>query len=227
MKILDIEKAHPYLRQMDAVGLLREVLPVVIRSHISWQWLEKFEETPIPNSLHVYSEEINKYLQEELGDGVSRRSLIKLSLLLGDNFGSVGKGLRLSRKAMQFIKCVISTYKQFFEDPNQRLTRERIICFLRTAVSDWWGVLLYGAAAHPIDSGVINQITDTYYEHILPIRKHGRLITGDDLIRIFNLKEGKQIGELLEQVEKRQFAGEIRTREEAFAAVQVLIRQPQ
>ena len=227
MKILDVEKAHPHLRQMDAVGLLREVLPVVTRAHIPWQWLEKFEETPIPNPLHVYRDEINKYLQEELGDGVSRRSLIKLSLLLGDNFGSLGKGLRLSRKAMQFIKCVISTSKQLFEDPHQRLTRERIIGFLKTAASDWWGVLLYSTAAHPIDAVVINQITDTYYEHILPIRKQGRLITGTDLIQIFNLKEGKRIGELLKQVEKRQFAGEIRTREDALAAVEILIRESQ
>ena len=223
MKILDVEKAHSYLQQMDAAGLLKAVLPVVTR----WQWLEKFEETPIPNPLHIYSAEINKYLQEELGDGVSRRSLIKLSLLLGDNFGSVGKGLRLSRKAMQFIKCIISTSKQFFEEPHQRLTRERTIGFLKTAASDWWGVLLYSTAAHPIDSVVINQITDTYYEHILPIHKQGRLITGNDLIQIFNLKEGKQIGKLLAQVEKRQFAGEIRTREEALAAVAVLIRESQ
>jgi tRNA nucleotidyltransferase/poly(A) polymerase len=227
MKILDVEKAHLYLQQMDVVGLLAQVLPIVTRSRISWQPLETFEEAPIPNPLRAYSEEINKYLQEELGDSVSRRSLIKLSLLLGDNFGDVGEGLRLSRKATQFIECVISKYEQFFEGPDRQLTRERIICFLRGATSDWWGVLLYAAASHSINSVVIKQIADTYYEHILPIRKQGRLITGDDLIQVFNLKEGKQIGELLEQVEKRQFAGEIRTREDALAAVEILIRQSQ
>ncbi len=227
MKILDVEKAHLYLRRMDVIGLLAQVLPVVTRSRILWQPLQTFEESPIPNPLRAYSEEINNYLQEELGDGVSRRSLIKLSLLLGDNFGDVGEGLRLSRKATQFIECVGSKYEQFFKGMDKRLTREQIIRFLRGTTSDWWGVLLYTAAAHPIDSVVLKQIADTYYEHILPIRKQGRLITGDDLIQVFNLKEGKQIGELLEEVEKRQFAGEIRTREEALAAVEILIRQSQ
>ena len=227
MKVLDVEKAHPFLRQMDVVGLLAQILPVVSRTGVLWGPLETFEVGPIPIPLRTYAEEINNYLKEELGEGVSRRSLIKLSLLLGDNLGDIGEHLRLSRKATQFMESLISKYEQFFKGPRRRLTREQIIYFLRAAASDWWSVLLYAAASHPIDSVVIKQIADTYYEHILPIHKQGRLITGDDLIQIFHLKEGKQIGDLLEQIEKRQFNGEIRTREEAFAVVAVLMQQSQ
>ena len=97
--------------------------------------------------------------------------------------------------------------------------------FLRTYASDWWGILLYSAAAYPIDPAILKQIADTYYEHILPIYKQGRLITGDDLIQEFHLKEGEKIGELLKEIENRQFDGEIRTREEAFAAVATLIQK--
>ncbi len=225
MKILDVKKAHPYLQQMNAVGLLTQMLTTVNREHIPWQSLKSFEETPIP--LYAYDEEINNYLQEELGGGVSRYSLVKLSLLLGGNFANIGERLQLSRKATQFIEDIISKYEQFFKNPNRQLTREEIICFLRTAAANWWGVLLYAAALHAIDSAVIKEIADTYYKHILPIRKQGRLVTGDDLIQIFHLKEGKQVGDLLEQIEERQFNGEIRTREEALAAVQTLIRQSQ
>ena len=225
MKILDVKKAHPYLQQMNAVGLLAQMLPTVNRERIPWQPLESFEETPIP--LRAYDEEINNYLQEELGGGVSRYSLVKLSLLLDGNFANIGERLQLSRKATQFIEDIISKYEQFFKNPNPQLTREEIICFLRTAAVDWWGVLLYAAALHAIDSAVIKKVADTYYKHILPIRKQGRLVTGDDLIQIFHLKEGKQVGDLLEQIEERQFNGEIRTREEALAAVQMLIRQSQ
>ncbi len=225
MKVLDVKKAHPYLQQIDASGLLTHVLPNSRQVSMPWRLLEKFEEIPIPIPLRAYSEEIDSYLQEELGDGVSRRALIKLALLLGDNLGDIGKQLRLSRKATQFIRGVISKYVQFLKDVDTQLTREQIIYFFRAAASHWWGVLLYAAAAHPLDSVVLNQIADTYDEHILPIQKQGRLITGDDLIQVFNLKEGKQIGSLLEQIEERQFNGEIRTREEAFAAVAALVRQ--
>ena len=222
MKILDVKKAHPYLQQMHAVGLLAQMLPTVNRERIPWQPLKSFEETPIP--LHAYDEEINNYLQEELGGGVSRYSLVKLSLLLDGNFADIGERLQLSRKATQFIEDIISKYEQFFKNPNRQLTREEIIYFLRTTAADWWGVLLYAVALHAIDSAVIKKVADTYYKHILPIRKQGRLVTGDDLIQIFHLKEGKQVGDLLEQIEERQFNGEIRTREEALAAVQTLIR---
>jgi len=225
MKILDVKKAHPYLQQMDASGLLTHLLPTIRQVSIPWQVLKKFEEMPIPIPLHAYSEEIGSYLQEELGDGINRRSLIKLGLLLGDNLGDIGKHLRLSRKATQFVKGIISKCAQFLKDVNPQLTHEQIIYFLRTSTSPWWGVLLYAAAARPLDSGVLKQIADTYYEHILPIQEQGRLITGDDLIQVFNLKEGKQIGNLLKQIEERQFKGEIRTREEALAAVASLVRQ--
>ena len=75
-----------------------------------------------------------------------------------------------------------------------------------------------------INGALLKEIANTYYKHILPVCKQGRLITGKDLIQIFQLKEGKQIGDLLEQIEERQFDGEIRTREEALAAVAALIQ---
>ena len=54
----------------------------------------------------------------------------------------------------------------------------------------------------------LKRIPNTYYEHILPISKQGKLITGADLIKKFNLKEGEQIGKLLKEIEERQFDGE-------------------
>ena len=225
MKILDVEKAHPYLQQMNAIGLLAQVLPIVSQGSIPWRCLEKFEEIPIPIPLRAYAEEINNYLQEELGEGVSRRSLIKLSLLLGGNLGDIGKYLRLSRRATQLIKGIVSKHAQFLKSVDSQLTHKQIIHFLRNAASDWWGVLLYAAASHPINSEVLKQITDIYYEQVLPIQEEGRLITGNDLMQMFDLKEGKQIGNLLKQIEERQFNGEIRTREEAFVAVAALIHQ--
>ena len=225
MKIFNVKKAHPYLQQMETVGLLTEVVPPIKETDRYWHPLEAFEKSPIPIGLHVYHSEINDYLREKLGAEANRRSLIKLSLLLGDNCDGVGAQLRLSRKATQFMKRLLSGAKAL-RNENQQLTERQIIRFLRTYASDWWGVLLYAAASHPIDPTLLKQIAHTYYEHILPISKQGRLITGADLIKHFNLKEGKQIGRLLKEIEERQFDGEIRTREEALTAVAALIQQP-
>jgi tRNA nucleotidyltransferase/poly(A) polymerase len=224
MKILYIKKAHPYLQQMEAAGLLTQVVPIIKEPHRAWSSLETFEEGPIPTALHAYRKEINRYLQEELSVEINRGSLIKLSLLLGDNLGSIGERLRFSRKAVKFMECLISGSKKL-KNTIPQLTQKQINRFLRTYTSDWWGILLYSAASSPIDSAILKQIADTYYEHILPICKQGRLITGNDLIQEFHLKEGEQIGDLLKEIEDRQFDGEIRTREEAFAAVAALLQK--
>ena len=224
IKILYVKKAHQYLQQMEATGLLTQVVPIIKEPHKAWNSLETFEESPIPTGLHTYRKEINHYLQEELSLEINRCSLIKLSLLLGDNLGGIGERLRFSRKAVQFMECLISGSKKL-KNTIPQLTQKQINHFLRTYASDWWGILLYSAASSPIDSAILKQIADTYYEHILPIRKQGRLITGNDLIQEFHLKEGEQIGDLLKEIEDRQFDGEIRTREEAFAAVATLIQK--
>ena len=224
MKIFYVKKAHPYLQRMDAVGLLAQVVPMIKETHQTRISLETFEECPIPPTLHAYHEEISRYLQEEFSPEINRRSLIKFSILLGGSLGDIGEGLRFSRKAVQFMECLISGNKKL-KDIIPQLTQKRINRFLRTYASDWWGILLYSAASSPIDSAILKRIAATYYEHILPIHRQGRLITGNDLIREFHLKEGKQIGDLLKAIEDRQFDGEIRTREEAFAAVAALIQK--
>lgn len=223
MKIFKVNTAHPYLRQMEAVGLLAQVVPYIKEVDGFWGGLANFEKNSIPTALQAYSGEINEYLQEELGAEINRCSLIKFSLLLGDRLGSVGAHLRLSRKASRFMKCLFSGSKAL-KNIEQRLRKKEIICFLRTYISDWWGVLLYTAVLHPIDPVLFKQVAKTYYEHVLPISKQGRLITGNDLIKKFKLEEGEQIGTLLKEVEKRQFDGEIRTREEALDTVAVLIQ---
>ena len=224
MKIFNVKKAHLYLQQMEAAGLLIQVIPTIKETRSAWRSLETFEENPIPAALHVYHKGIKDYLREELSVEINRHSLIKLSLLLGDNLGDIGERLRFSRKATQFMEHLISGSKTF-KNTTQQLTQRQIIHFLRTYASDWWGILLYSAALYPIDSAILKQVADTYYEQILPIRKQGRLITGNDLIQTFHLKEGEQIGNLLKEIEERQFNGEIRTREEAFAAVTTLIQK--
>ena len=225
MKIFNVKESHLYLQQMETVGLLTEIVPSIKAADSSLHALETFEKNPIPIELHVYRSEIDDYLQETLGAEVNRRSLIKLRLLLGDNCGGVGAQLRLSRKASQFMEHLLSGAEALKKHEIQKLPAKQITRFLRTYASDWWGVLLYAAASHPMERTSLKQIADTYYEHILPIRRRGRLITGADLIKHFDLKEGKQIGRLLKAIEERQFDGEIRTREEALTAVAALIQQ--
>ena len=221
-KLLNLRISNHWLYQMFEIGLLSQVVPYVNRTKKHWYALSFFEDAPIPIPLLAYETEINTYLNKELGLNASRRSLMKLCLILKGNSAKVGERLRLSKKAVQFMKSLFHEYPQFAEE---RLTKKQRIGFLRDTGTDWWGVLLYNAFIDDLPAMVPTQLAAAYYHRIVPILKQGRLITGSDIIQRFDLKEGKIIGKLLKQVEELQFYSEIRTRKEAFAAVEKLIRE--
>ena len=221
-KLLKNKKSNYYLQQMFNVGLLSKVIPHLEKRLVSWSYLERFEKIPISESLSEYRAEIDTYLKEELGLFANRYTLIKLCLLDQDNSVEIGKGLRLSRKAVKYLKCIATEYPQLSIEV---LTKKQIITFLRNTSSEWWGVLLLSAVILAIPTEVLKQIADTYYQHLSPILKQGKLITGEDLIQKFQLKEGREIGVLLKQIEEMQHYGEIRTRTEAFTAVEKLIQK--
>ncbi|MYF97732.1 CCA tRNA nucleotidyltransferase [Candidatus Poribacteria bacterium] len=221
-KLLKNKKSNYYLQRMSEADLLPKVIPSLEKSLDSWSSLERFEKIPIPESLSVYRAEIETYLNEELGLFTNRCSLIKFCLLNTDYSVESGKHLRLSRKAVKFLKCISTEYPQLSD---KVMTKKQIIAFLRDTTSEWWGVLLFSAVILPIPVGILKQIAETYYQHLLPILKRGRLISGEDLIRKFQLKEGREIGVLLKQIEEMQHHGEIQTRTEAFTAVEKLIQK--
>ena len=222
LKILNVEKATPYLRQILEIGLLVHVFSNVKQTPTLWHPLENYEDNPIPEPFFPYKNDINTYLNEELGLYANRQSLIKLCLLLQGNLEEIGQSLRLSKKAVHFMECLVTGHQQIAD---RKLTKKQIIDFLRTSASDWWGVLLFSAAMHPMSAETLRKIVEIYYEYFLPIIKQGRLITGKDLIKKFQIKKGKKIGMLLKQIEERQFYGEIKTRSEALAAAETLIRK--
>ena len=220
LKILHIENSTCYLQQMSKIGLLRYVLPVLVDEQVDFTRLEKFEKYPIPTTLHSDQNEINMYLNEEIGFNANRRSLIKLCLLLQGNLRKMDKLLRLSKKASQFMHSLVTGHRQLAD---RQMTKKETINFLRNLGCEWWGVLLFSTAVDPISVHVLQEIKNIYHYHLKPIIRQGRLVTGKDLIEQFQLKEGRQIGMILKLIEERQFYGEIRSREEALAAVKELI----
>lgn len=221
-KLLNNKKSTCYLQLMSKVGLLSQIIPHVEQTIDCWSLLERFETIPIPESLSDYHVEIDEYLNEELGLFANRRTLIKLCLLNPANHETIGKRLRLSRKAVKFLKCIEIERHQLVGGD---FTKEQIITFLRTNSTEWWGVLLYSTVLHPISASVLKQVADTYYQHLLPILKQGRLLSGDDLKKKFQLNEGRIIGVLLKQIEEMQHFGKIHTRAEALSAVEELIHK--
>ncbi|RKU29635.1 hypothetical protein C6497_05715 [Candidatus Poribacteria bacterium] len=221
LKILNTKNSIEYLHEMLNIGLLTQILPEIKELDDFKQAIINFEDNTIPDELSQYKSEIDFYMGEEFGADVTRNALIKLSLLLNDNI-DVSDLLCLSRKAIKFTETVIEGFR-FLQ--KSHLTENEIVNFLRICHTELWGVLMFSAAIDPNLTHQFKRIVDTYFHHFLPIVKQGRLITGKDIIRKFQVREGKEVGEILKLIEDKQFYGEIKTRAEAFAVVETLIHQ--
>ena len=76
----------------------------------------------------------------------------------------------------------------------------------------------------PLDSEqVLGELGEAAFrflrERLEPQEREPRLITGDDLIRVFGLSPGPRFRHLLNAVEEAQWEGQVRTREEALELV--------
>lgn len=220
LKTVNVEKSVPYLKEMYEVGLIGQVFPNIVITSRLWDALDNFENNPIPDSLQTCTDEINTVLNEELGLFTDRKTLIKLCLLLLDNIADIGDLLKLNRKSVQFLRSLMSGHQLLLDCD---FTKFGIVDFLRASVTDLWCVLLFSTVIHPINAEKLQMIVNIYHHHFLPILKRGRLITGEDLLREFGLKEGKRIGVLLEEIEKRRFYGEIDSHDEAIKVVKDLV----
>lgn len=222
LKMLNMKGSNYNLHQMLEVGLLSRVLRYINRSTRIWRILTTFESSPLSIARLHHQKEIETYMNGALGLNTYRRTLLKICIMSKDTPENIGKQLCLSRKAVQFMKCIVKEYPEL---DSERLTKEQRIDFLRATGSDWLGVLIFKSYTDELPLMVTTQIASAYYHRIAPILKQGRLITGKDLMRKFDLKEGKEIGILLKQVEDKQFYGEVGTRQEAFDLVEKLLSE--
>lgn len=68
---------------------------------------------------------------------------------------------------------------------------------------------------------VLNMLFEVYVSKNIRLRT-ARLIDGHDVIRTLKLKEGPEIGEILEKVSLRQFEGKLKTRRQALSYLKTL-----
>jgi len=148
--------------------------------------------------------------------------------------GDILTRLRFSGREIKIVQKMIEYHLRPGQMSNEGLpTRRAIYRYFRDAGEVAIDTLLLGLADHLATRGP-NLDLDAWEEHtklvgyILSRKEESiiappKLIDGHDLINLFGMKPGRQIGELLELVREAQGAREINTREEALAWVEMII----
>ena len=187
IKILNVKNSAIHLRQMDDVRLLSGVIPEIedmrrvqqgdYHGINVWEFslaaISKFETQPVPDALHPYRGEVRAYLDENIVNGVKRRQIIKLGLMLHDPgkpamktinseddvqflghekanaeiAAGIAKRLRLGKKVVKLIHCLVRSHLQVRNLVSLLPpTRQSMLHFLKNADKEWLGVLLLSSA---------------------------------------------------------------------------------
>jgi tRNA nucleotidyltransferase/poly(A) polymerase len=152
--------------------------------------------------------------------------------------GERGRALHLSNREIKRLQTIIRYHMRplLLCQTGQKPTRRAIyrffrdtgeagvdICllFLADLLAAYGHTLPQETWVHSLD--IVRMLLDTWWEkHETRIAPHP-LVSGHDMIEIFSLEPGVQIGKLLESVREAQAIGEITSRKEALIFVQKLL----
>jgi tRNA nucleotidyltransferase/poly(A) polymerase len=151
-----------------------------------------------------------------------------------------GTALRFSNDEIQFMAAIVHNHIRPVESqPPAPIARRAIYRYYRATRSSGVEARLVAMAdmlaaygpALPTDVWretiqTTCELWEAYFEHAAEIINPSPLLTGNDLIREFQMTPGPAIGEMLDSLREAQAAGEVTAREEASALVGRILNRP-
>jgi poly(A) polymerase len=151
--------------------------------------------------------------------------------------------LKLSRTRTDYVRRIIAHHRRPFElamhKARGELTLRTVHQWFKDLGEDVLGVfvlaigeVLANQSAHVHGDRVrqleelAGHLWDIYRRRILPVLQAPRLVTGDDLQRLFGLTPGPSFKTLLEELEVAQVEGRVGTRHEALCWVRQCLQRP-
>lgn len=237
-RLLSSPTSIKYLRQMDEAGLLCVVLTIpkdtdIKKGMIVFEHLECLYNT-LATLFSPFDVNIGNYLQEKIENEITNAALWKwVSLFLPDHITKelirmASRGLRLSNKACRLSHLAVeylqpSLLEKGIED------KRTIYRFFKAAGNDGIGLILCQIAS-------LSAVTDwhdrtiengkdamAWYLREYKKMKDFPLITGDDLIVLFNIAHGPMFRYLLDIVEEGRAMGYIITKNDAVSLLKKLL----
>jgi len=231
-RLLSSPTSIKYLRQMDEAGLLREVLTIPKKSDIK-KGMIVFERLEylyniLPTLFSPFDVDIGNYLQKKIENEITNAALWKwISLFLPDHITKeltrmASRDLRLSHKACRLSHLAVEYIQPSLLDKGIEDKRS-IYRLFKAAGNDGIGLILCQIAS-------LSAVTDwhdrtikngkdaiAWYLQEYKKMKDFPLITGDDLIVLFNITHGPMFRYLLDIVEEGRAMGYIITKNDAVS----------
>ena len=196
------------------------------------------------NSLHLYknTEEILSNLANSLQlaayslqplieyfEADYRKICLKLSTLfhIPDTAKQSAIRLKMSRKEVEFIyKMAINRSKipNIYKETNGIVDEIKIIGLLKEFRDDAYPLIILAIAQEPSITAFCKEVISFYGNVFKPRAILLPVITGNDLINVFNLKPSPMLKKILTEVEDMTLYGKITSKEEALNIVEEIFK---
>ena len=209
-KILKNKNAAAYLNECFNDGVLEKIFRKKDGLEAGTQLISNFDFflKTLPKKISV-----SLGLEKEISQGLTRKGLIRLALLLIDKEGAALKKcrLRVSRNIHKAVENIHAGYsiavseKLFQEIPRERLFK------IFTKVQD---CVLEACIVLSVALGLNAEELFKRAQEYLRV-KNKILLNGDDIQSLLNIPQGYRIGRILSALQEAQFKGYIKTKAEA------------
>lgn len=238
-KILMLPGRENAFRELDEAGILKYVLPELLRLKGIKQPEKYHKEGDVFEHIILCLEALPDKISEEVAwatllhdigkpDTFSIQDRIRFNRhaeVGAEITDKVLRRLKFSKNLRENIKWLVNHHMMLGDIPKMRKTRQAH-WISHPLFPELLEVLRADAlGAKPKDLSLYFELKDLLKqqkEKLLPVPK--KLITGDDILKKFHLKEGPQIGKILEKVHKAQLEEEIKTKKEALEFVKKLLK---
>ncbi|MBI5050597.1 MAG: CCA tRNA nucleotidyltransferase [Nitrospirae bacterium] len=209
-KILKNKNAAAYLNECCNDGVLEKIFKKKDGLESGLRLLNKFDFflKNIPKKISV-----SLGLEKEISQGLTKKGLIRLALLLIDKEGHALKKcrLRVSRNIHNAVENIHAGYSiAASEKIFQEIPRERLFKIFKTADEQVYEMSIILAVALGLNAEEIFKRAQEYLRV-----KNKTLLNGDDIQRFLNIPPGYRIGRILSALQEAQFKGYIKTKAEA------------
>lgn len=150
----------------------------------------------------------------------------------------IGRRLRLSSRQTAYIRTVVAYHQRpmlLFNEWRRQGISPRATARLLKACGNLFPDLMMHALADNLAKALPDgrrsferfsrELIDRFHEHFQPTRRLAPLITGHDLIDRFKLKPSRLFKTILDEVDTARLAGSVRTRKDAFKAVEEMLAE--
>jgi tRNA nucleotidyltransferase/poly(A) polymerase len=226
MMIMGVDRSFRWIKQIADMGLLALPLTDYLSSEnrkVLLKWVALFHDLGKPGCRSVDPTGRIRFLgHEKAGARLAK---------------AICQRLRMSNHDRSYIMVMVENHLRPLHlfDAHQRgnLTAKGIVRFVKKFGDQAVGLLIHGVAdqqakghnGHSSEGfvGFGGTLLSVYFDDLKLKMKMPRLVSGHDLLEIFNLKPSRFIGRLLEKVEEARLSGDIETREEALKLAALLI----